>query len=205
MDRVDASKGGPAVRPAVGFAADEAGELRARVARTVRELRARSGRSLAEVASTAGIGKSTLHAIEAGEANPGIETLWALAGALGVTFGDLLDPPAPSVRVVRAGEGPRVESESSRMRAHLLATTAHQSRVEVFSLDLEPGAERGADPHAAGTVEHVLVTHGGLRVGPVDAMAELAAGDLASFPADVEHVYEATEPETRAVLLIEYR
>jgi quercetin dioxygenase-like cupin family protein len=91
------------------------------------------------------------------------------------------------------------------MRAHLLATTAHQSRVEVFSLDLEPGAERGADPHATGTVEHVLVTHGGLRVGPVDATAELAAGDLASFPADVEHVYEATEPDTRAVLLIEYR
>jgi transcriptional regulator with XRE-family HTH domain len=186
-------------------AVDDAGELRARVARSVRELRGRSGRSLADVAAAAGIGKSTLHAIEAGEANPGIETLWALAGALGVTFGDLLDPPSPSVRVVRAGEGPRVESESSRMRAHLLATTAHQSRVEVFSLDLDPGAERGAEAHAAGTVEHVLVTHGALRVGPADATAALGPGDLATFPADVEHVYEATEPHTRAVLLIEYR
>jgi transcriptional regulator with XRE-family HTH domain len=189
----------------VASAVDDAGELRARVARSVRELRSRSGQSLAEVAAAAGIGKSTLHAIEAGEANPGIETLWALAGALGVTFGDLLDPPTPTVRVVRAGEGPRIDSESSRMRAHLLATTAHRARVEVFSLELEPGAERGAEPHTAGTVEHVLVTHGSLRVGPADAAAELHPGDLASFPADVEHVYEAVEPDTRAVLLIEYR
>jgi len=82
-------------------------ELRCRIARTVRELRLRSGRSLADVASAAGIGKSTLHAIESEDANPGIETLWALARALEVPFGSLLEPPTPSVRVVRAGEGPR--------------------------------------------------------------------------------------------------
>jgi transcriptional regulator with XRE-family HTH domain len=195
--------GGEQAPPGAG--PDDAVELRARVARSVRDLRGRSGQSLAEVAAAAGIGKSTLHAIEAGEANPGIETLWSLAGALGVTFGDLLDPPAPTIRVVRAGEGPRVESESSRMRAHLLATTAHRARVEVYSLALEPGGERGAAPHAPGTVEHVLVTHGSLRVGPADNDIELRAGDLASFPADVEHVYEAVEPDTRAVLFIEYR
>jgi transcriptional regulator with XRE-family HTH domain len=192
-------------RAASPAAIDDAAELRARVARSVAERRQRSGRSLAEVAAAAGIGKSTLHAIEAGEANPGIETLWALASALGVTFGDLLDPPTPAVRVVRAGEGPLIESESSRMRAHLLTTTAHGARVEVFHLDLEPGAERGAAPHPAGTVEHVLVTAGRLRVGPTDATAELGPGDLASFPGDVEHVYETLEPGTRAVLLIEYR
>jgi transcriptional regulator with XRE-family HTH domain len=184
---------------------DEAGELRARVARSVHELRARSGRSLAEVAAAAGIGKSTLHAIETGEANPGIETLWALARALGVPFGALLDPPAPSVRVVRAGEGPRVDSESSGMRAHLLATTAHQARVEVYDLAFGPGRPRGAEAHTAGTVEHVLVTRGILRVGPVESAAELRPGDLASFPGDVEHVYEALEPDTQAVLIIEYR
>jgi DNA-binding XRE family transcriptional regulator/quercetin dioxygenase-like cupin family protein len=184
---------------------DEASELRARVARSVQDLRSRSGRSLADVAAAAGIGKSTLHAIEMGEANPGIETLWALARALGVPFGDLLDPPAPVVRVVRAGEGPRVDSESSGMRAHLLATTAHRARVEVYTLDFGPGRERGADAHTAGTVEHVLVTRGRLRVGPTAAPAELEPGDLASFPGDLEHVYEALEPETQAVLVIEYR
>lgn len=178
--------------------------VRERVAARVRELRARSGRSLADLAAVAGIGKSTLHAIEAGEANPGIETLWALATALGVPFGALLEPAGPSVRVVRAGQAPRVSSESVSLEANLLATTAHGSRAELFSLHIEPGSGPDLEPHASGTVEHVLVTHGRLRVGPVGAAVEVAEGDLASFAADVPHVYEALESGCRAVLIIEY-
>jgi transcriptional regulator with XRE-family HTH domain len=179
-------------------------ELRARVARTVAELRARSGRSLADLAAAAGIGKSTLHAIESGDANPGIETLWALAGALGVPFGDLLDPPTPVVRVVRAGDAPRVASEASTMQAYLLASTGHGARIELYDLHLQPGRVRDADGHTAGTVEHVLVTSGSLRVGPADAPVDLEVGDLATFPGDRSHRYEALASDTRAVLLIEY-
>jgi transcriptional regulator with XRE-family HTH domain len=182
----------------------DAAEVRARVAATVRDLRARSSRSLADLASAAGIGKSTLHAIESGDANPSIETLWALANALSVPFGELLDPPQPQVRVVRADTAPRVDSESSTLQAHLMTATARGARVEVYTLDVEPGAERDAAPHSSGTVEHVLVTAGQLRVGPTSDPAVLDPGDLASFPGDAPHVYEATRPGTRAVLLVEY-
>jgi transcriptional regulator with XRE-family HTH domain len=197
-------------RPSVGLEGDrgstpaDAGEVRARVAMTVRDLRSRSGRSLADLAAAAGIGKSTLHAIESGDANPSIETLWALAGALGVPFGDLLEPPRARVRVVRADDAPRVDSERSAMQAHLLTSTARGARVELFTLDIEPGSERDADAHATGTVEHVLVTAGRLRVGPTTDPAVLEPGDLASFAGDAPHVYEATCPGTRAVLLVEY-
>ena len=179
--------------------------LRARIATSVRELRRRSGRSLADVAVDAGIGKSTLHAIEAGEANPGIETLWALAGALGVAFGELLAPTAPNIRVVRAGDGPQVDAEHTAMRARLKATTAHQSRCELYTLELEPARSRLAEPHGPGTMEHVLLLSGSLRVGPESGDVLLAPGDLASFPADVAHHYEARSAGTRAVLLLEYR
>ncbi|MCC5949168.1 MAG: helix-turn-helix domain-containing protein [Nitriliruptoraceae bacterium] len=178
--------------------------LRARVAANVSALRARSGRSLADLSMAAGIGKSTLHAIEAGDANPGIETLWALARALGVPFGHLLDPPGPPIRVLRAGQGPVAVSEDESMRAHLLASIAHGVRVELYDLDLREGPARDAEPHGDGTVEHVLVTSGRLVVGPVGGMEELGPGDLITFPADVAHRYEATEPGTRAVLLLEY-
>lgn len=181
------------------------GELRARVADTIRRLRQRSGRSLADLATGAGIGKSTLHAIEAGEANPGIETLWSLARALGVPFGALLEPPDPGVRVVRADEGPRIDSEQTTMRARLKASTSYQSRAELYTVEIDPGRSREAQPHGDGTVEHVLVLAGSMLVGPVDAMVDLGAGDLASFPADVAHRYDAREAGTRAVLLIEYR
>ncbi|GGI04789.1 helix-turn-helix domain-containing protein [Egicoccus halophilus] len=183
-------------------------QLRARVAATVRELRTRSGRSLADVSGAAGIGKSTLHAIEAGDANPGIETLWALARALGVPFGALLEPQLPAVRVLRAADAPRLRSERSNLEARVLLSTSQLARVELSVLELDPAGpgdpDGNADPHTAGTVEHVLVTSGRLRVGPVDALVDLEVGDLATFPGDVAHRYEARSAGTRAVLLVEY-
>lgn len=180
------------------------GELRQRVAGTVRDLRARSGRSLADLATAAGIAKSTLHAIETGEANPGIETLWSLARALGVSFGELLEPATPAVRVVRAGEAPQVVSESGAMQAHLLAATSHRARVEVYSLALQPGLAHDGQPHTDGTIEHVLVIAGELQVGPEGAEVTLAPGDLASFAGDRVHGYRALAEGTEAVLVIEY-
>lgn len=183
----------------------DAAALRARVAASVREHRERDGRSLAELAAAAGIGKSTLHAIETGDANPSIETIWALARALGVPFGELLDPPAPTVRVVRAGEGPRVAAaKGAGMVAHLVATTARGARTEWYVLDLASGPSRVADGHTAGTVEHVYLVSGRLRVGPQDDPIDLGPGDLATFPGDASHRYDALEDDTRALLLLEY-
>jgi transcriptional regulator with XRE-family HTH domain len=178
--------------------------LRARIGAMVRQLRAAAGDSLADLASRAGIGKSTLHAIESGDANPSIETLWALANALAVPFGELLDPSTPAVRLVRAGEAPRVESERSRLQAHLLTSTRRGGRTELYTLTFATGSERDAAGHGAGTTEHVLLVRGRLRVGPLREPAVLEPGDLVSFPGDVEHVYEALEPETLALLLMEY-
>lgn len=185
--------------------AAETAALRDRVAETVRRLRSRSGQSLAELATAAGIAKSTLHAIEAGQANPGIETLWSLAKALGVPFGSLLEPPESGVRLVRAGEGPRVDSEHTTMRARLKTTTGPHARVEVYTISLEPGASRDAEPHRTGTIEHVLLTAGRLQVGPSGSAVTLEPGDFASFPGDVAHRYDALDAGTQAVLLIEYR
>ena len=188
-------------RPAPAY---DPAELRARVAATVRERRAAVGDSLAGLATRAGIGKSTLHAIESGDANPSIETLWALANALGLPFGELLDPSAHEVRVVRADTAPAVASEQAGLRARLLATTRRGGRTELYTLDLETGPSREAVGHVAGSVEHVLVLAGRLRVGPTRDPVELDPGDLASFPGDVGHVYESLAPGTRALLLMEY-
>jgi transcriptional regulator with XRE-family HTH domain len=192
-------------RPTLTVVDASADALRARVAASVRDHRARSGASLSELAAAARIGKSTLHAIEAGDANPSIETLWALARALEVPFGELLDPPMPNVRVVRAGEGPKVEAaEGAPMVAHLLTSTARGARTEWYTLELAPGPSRLADGHSAGTVEHVMVITGTLRVGPEDAPVELGPGDLATFPGDVRHRYDASDGGATALLLLEY-
>jgi quercetin dioxygenase-like cupin family protein len=44
-----------------------------------------------------------------------------------------------------------------------------------------------------------------MRTGPADAPVELGPGDYATFRGDVPHLYEALEPGTWAVLVMEHQ
>ena len=94
-------------------------------------------------------------------------------------------------------------AEAPGWAGRLLSASQRRGRFELYALDLEAGAIRHADAHHAGVEEHLVVVEGRLRVGPQDGPAELEAGDLVTFAADVPHVYEAIET-TRAVLLMAY-
>lgn len=185
-------------------AQDGAEQLVGAVATAVRDLRERAGLSLSELASSAGVAKSTLSQLEAGKANPSIETLWAIAKALGVPFGRLVEPPHPDVRVLRAGEGVRIESSASPYLAELLLSASRRGAFELYRLEADPGPAHEAHAHTPGVVEHVLVLSGGMRVGPVTAPVTLEPGDLASFAGDAPHVYETLEPATTALLVMDY-
>lgn len=174
------------------------------VAANVRRHRERRRLSLSELAASAGVGKSTLSQIESGRANPSMETLWAIATALGAPFGDLVAPHSPEVRVVRAGGGVRIDSEGAPFLVRLLASTGRRGASELYAIEASPGQARRAEPHPAGVLEHLLVTAGELEGGPDAAPVVLAVGDLASFPADVPHSYRALVPGTRAVLVMDY-
>ena len=174
------------------------------VAANVRSLRAAAGLTLPELAERTGLGRSTLAQLESGRANPSMETVWAIAAALDVPFGRLVEPAAPAVRVVRAGDGIRLALEESALRTRLLATSPRRGSFEVYAIEAEPGQPRHASAHGPGTIEHLVVTAGTLRAGPADAPEDLAAGDLLSFAGDIAHVYEALEPGTTALLLMDY-
>jgi transcriptional regulator with XRE-family HTH domain len=175
------------------------------IATALRRERERTGLSLTELARRAGIAKSTLSQLESGIGNPSVETLWALGVALGVPFSKLVEPPAPAVRVIRAGEGPRIASDHSAFVGTLLSAGSSHTRRDVYVIELEPGPSRDADPHIPGTVEHLIVGAGRIRTGPTDAAVELGPGDYAAFPGDAPHTYEALKPGTWAVLVMEHR
>src|SRR5207248_5334175 len=80
-------------------------ELRRRVGDTIRRALEARGLSLGELARASHTSKATLSALEAGRANPTLETLWALAAALQLSLGELVDPASPGMAVVRANEG----------------------------------------------------------------------------------------------------
>ncbi|SNR51934.1 transcriptional regulator, XRE family with cupin sensor [Haloechinothrix alba] len=171
---------------------------------SLRRERERAGLSLSELAKRAGIAKSTLSQLEAGSGNPSVETLWALGVALDVPFSRLVEPPEPRVRVIRSGEGPGVASEQASFVGTLLSSCPPSARRDIYVISLEPGSPRVAEPHMPGTVEHLTVAAGRLRAGPAGDPVDLAVGDYLAFPGDVSHVYEALDPGSWAVLVMEH-
>jgi transcriptional regulator with XRE-family HTH domain len=174
------------------------------IATSLRRERERSGMTLTELARRAGVAKSTLSQLESGTGNPSVETLWALGVALGVPFSRLVEPAVPPVRVVRAGQGPRIESDQAHFVGTLLSAGSPQGRRDLYVIELQPGPARHADPHIPGSVEHMVVGAGRIRTGPESAPIDLGPGDYAAFPGDVPHAYEALTPDTWAVLVMEH-
>ncbi|WP_158583402.1 helix-turn-helix domain-containing protein [Salinisphaera sp. Q1T1-3] len=168
-------------------------------------LRAERGWSASALARRAGMAKSTLTQLEQGNGNPGIETLWALAAALGVPFADLLTGEEPPVQVVRANQGTTTQGENADYRARLMARLQSTRQQSLYHLDIAPAARHDARPHPPGTSEHLIVTAGGLTAGPQNAPVTLAVGDYLRFAADVDHTYVADATTgASAILIIAY-
>jgi quercetin dioxygenase-like cupin family protein len=53
-----------------------------------------------------------------------------------------------------------------------------------------------------GTLEHLYVISGKVRVGPVDSPLELGEGDFARYPGDRPHVYESLADESLVHIVV---
>lgn len=173
------------------------------IAKSLVRERARTGLSLAEIARRAGIAKSTLSQLEAGNGNPSLETLWALCVALDIPFARLLEPQPNKTQVIRRGEGTKVIAEQANYQATLLATCPPGARRDIYLLTTQPGADRISHPHPPGSIEHIIVTQGRALVGLTAAPEELNAGDYICYPADEPHLFKALDPDTLAILVAE--
>ena len=140
--------------------------------------------------------------IEAGTANPTIDTLYAVAGALDVPMGTLLESSAAErIRVVRKGERLRIEGA---IAAELVDRVLEARLAEILLMRFAARRRRVADPHPAGVTEHLLVWSGILEAGPVGETVELYPGDYIAFPADVPHSYLAPGKAAEAIAFVTY-
>jgi len=156
------------------------------LATNLRRLRIARRLSLSELARATGMSKATLSSVESGRSNPTVETLAALAAALRVSLGELLEePPLGEIHVVRAGRLDRLDEG---------ATTLSER-------EWEPHHVEEGEPAAAGTRAGVYVLEGKLIAGPVERVTELTGGDYASFPIDAPHVFETERARARALVL----
>ncbi len=167
--------------------------------------------TLSALAEQAGVAKSTVSLIERGQGNPSIDTVWALARALGVPFTSLFhdEPPADDVSVVREDDGSVIAVEDAGLDAdglivrHMLTRTGG-ALIEIYTLVLDEGAVRHAQAHVAGLFEHLTIAAGTVEISTDSFTETLGQGDLISFRADRPHTYRVIEGPVRIVSVHEY-
>lgn len=162
------------------------------VGRNVRRLRLERGVNLSDLASSAGISLAMLSRLEKGDVTPSLETLVALAEALGTSPALLLKDEAAQqsdAQLVPRGEGLEVVQRGTRRghTYHLLASDRGPKRVfEPYLVTLTDKSEVFPEFDHPG-VEFIHILEGSLRYrhGPESYL--LKPGDSLTFRGDVPH------------------
>lgn len=168
----------------------------------VHRLRTAAGISLADLAAAGGISRTTLHGIEQGHGNPTLSTLWALATALRVPLGELLETPNSTTDVVRADDDrPRIDGDA--VSARLLHRIRLNGSLDVYDINVAQTTQY-SPAHLPGVQECLVLTHGSITTGPTDAAVTLAEHDSIRFDANHRHQYQGHGQHNRAVLIMLY-
>lgn len=157
------------------------------------QLRRKRGLTLDGLAELSLVSRAAISALEQGNGNPRVQTLWNLADALGVNFSTLLDDTPDTVI-----------SDEDGINIRLLERQTSPKIVEVFLMELPPKTSRYAKAHPTDVREHVVLLAGEMQVGPNEAPSLLRSGQSTSFKADLPHFYAAGDRLARAIVTVVY-
>ena len=173
------------------------------LAQAVRAHRESRGFSLGALAERAGISKTSISKIEAGQGNPSLDVMCRIASALNVPVGSLLGEEShPQLQVIRHDEGQVVTSESG-LSIRPLLTEGRNHRTEIYEMLLPAQVTYCSLPHISGTQEFISCIEGDLRLGPEGQEVHLQPGDAVWFSADLPHSY-ASSGGAKALLVMKY-
>ena len=173
-----------------------------RLGERIRALRHAKGYTLKQLAALAGVSPSFLSMVENGRTGIAASRLQAIAGAFGLSAGELL-PDASSqalIQTVRAARRPTVPGLAAGVSAEMLVLDLHR-RIQPVVMSLAPGA-RHENPTGHAGEEFVLVLRGSVVLEVDDQRTELAAGDSAYYPSALSHAYENPGPEEAALFTV---
>lgn len=160
--------------------------------RNVRRLRTERQLSLGALAGHAGLAKQTLANLESGTGNPTVETLFAVARALGVEPTSLVAEWGSPVLVRRREDAGWTDEDSGRRRTLDQIHGSGQVTTAVLELDAIRAVRPALPP---GALHHAYVISGTAVAGPVEDVHTLGAGDFIRFAGDVPHVLRAATRE----------
>jgi transcriptional regulator with XRE-family HTH domain len=180
-------------------------KLAAQVAQAIREQRERLGLTLRALAARSGVSSSMISDIERQAKSPTIATLSALAEALGVSLASLVDVAASgagAIRVERANEHMSATDPWGATRDRIGPVSAG-GKIEILRYTLPPHCVAGPFPaHAGGTLEHVYLAKGSVRVTLGADAVTLEAGDSCTCRADQPHGFDNLAGDTALLYLV---
>jgi mannose-6-phosphate isomerase-like protein (cupin superfamily) len=142
--------------------------------------------------------------VERASKSPTISTLAALSDALEMPLSTLVESRAPTrMRVVKASERQWLVEPGTGAKRDRFAPTVAGSEVEFLRYVVPPRTLAGPYPaHAPGTIEHVYLASGDVRIMLGDDVADLKAGDSCSCYADMPHGFDNRGGKVPAELII---
>jgi transcriptional regulator with XRE-family HTH domain len=183
-----------------------ADKMARRVGRAVKARREELRLPLRTLAAKSRVSSSMISDIERGAKSPTIATLAALAAALGLSLSALVDAatPAPSrIRAVRAVERRPLVDPASGARRESFGPAVAGSKVEFLRCVVPPRGVAGPfPPHPRGTIEHVHVASGTVKVVVGEETVMLAADDGCSCHADARHLFDNGDGDVEALLYV---
>jgi len=156
------------------------------LAENVRSLREQRGLTQQQIAKIAGIPRATWGNLESGAANPTLQVLTKVAGALQVRLEELLAQPRTGARHVPARElfvRRRGEVQIRRLLPEALPG------LEIERMLFPPRATMVGVPHTPGTREYLTVEQGAIELRVGGEAYRLAEGDVVMFRGDQRHAY----------------
>ena len=185
---------------------NETDEVAARVGRAVKARREELQLTLRALAARSGVSASMISDIERGAKSPTITTLAQLATALGVAVAALVELAAPApgrIRVVRGAEIKTVVDPVHGALRESFGPAVVGSKVEFLRYTVQPRTIAGPfAAHARGTIEHVHLASGALRIVLGDEEVRLAAGDSCSCHADAPHLFDNVTSDEAALIYL---
>jgi transcriptional regulator with XRE-family HTH domain len=166
----------------------------------VKHLRLSRNISLNELSKLSGVSKAALSKLEAGNSNPRVDTLDAIACALRLPLGDLLGENTEVYPYLE--KGVTVDDEYSQVMKFRIGLG---SVSEIWHLTMNPGVVISSPAHTSGTYEHILV-HRGVLIMSLDNNDSIVLhpGDFYAFSGNSAHSYVCTDSAVSATVVMSY-
>ncbi|WIG97915.1 helix-turn-helix domain-containing protein [Myxococcus sp. SDU36] len=152
--------------------------LTVQIGPTLKRARQQQKLSLRALGARTGFSASFLSQVELGQASPSLASLEKIAGALGLTLGQLLNEPVVAKGPIfrrRNEEGLRSEWSKASLQS-LLPAGAHEN-VSVLLVRLAPGGRSGEPAASSGGRQLALCIRGRLVLTVDGTVYELREGD----------------------------